>query len=131
MMVLRFNSSRTGTWCAIGGHGRLRGRRREKRCRRGPWGRDVSSSALGASTRILTRCRGRSSGGSLSAATRLVPVVRVLALVALLFLFGQSLPLVLLVLGFLAPKLADDLGYLRIGEARVVHSDLALVVLTV
>lgn len=47
------------------------------------------------------------------------------------FLLGQSLPLVLLVLGFLAPKLADDFGYLRIREARVVHSDLALVVLTV
>ena len=131
MMVLRFDSSRTRTGRAIAGHGRLRSRRREKRCRRGPWGRDVSSSALGASTRVLARCRGRSSGGSLSAATRLVPVVRVLALVALLFLLGQSLPLVLLVLGFLAPKLADDFGYLRIREARVVHSDLALVVLTV
>jgi hypothetical protein len=45
----------------------------------------------------------------------LVPVIRVFALVVLFFLFGEPFPLVLVLVCFVAPTLADDLGYLWVG----------------
>jgi hypothetical protein len=61
----------------------------------------------------------------------LVSVVWELALVALLLLLGEQLPLVLAFLGLFAPLLADDLGDFRVGEPRVVLHYLGLVVLAV
>jgi hypothetical protein len=84
--------------------------------------------------RVLAR---RGSGPSrlrasrLVSAPRLVSVVGELALVALLFLLGQQLPLVLALLGLQAPLLADDLGDLWVGEPRVLLHHLRLVVLAV
>jgi hypothetical protein len=51
--------------------------------------------------------------------------------VALLLFLGKQLPLVLALLGLVAPLLADDFGDLRVGEPRVLLHHLSLVVLAV
>jgi hypothetical protein len=61
----------------------------------------------------------------------LVPVVGILALVVLLLLLGKLLPLVLALLGLVAPLLADNLGDLWVGEPWVCLHHLGLVVLAV
>jgi hypothetical protein len=51
--------------------------------------------------------------------------------VADLLLFGELLPLVLDALGLLAPLHAYELGYLWVGEARMLSDEVALPGLTI
>lgn len=101
--------------------------------RRGcPWRGDIPSTTVGAPIAAVAPSRGRSRRSSTSAAAaRLVPVVRVVALVAGLFFFREALPVVLDVGGFLAPVVADDLGDVWVREAGELRHHVGLVVLAV
>ena len=115
--------------------GRLRSRGRHEGRGGGSRRGDVSSAALGAPVRILPgdgrRSCGRGTPAALVASPGLVSVVGVLALVTLFFLFGEELPLVLALLGLVAPLLADDFGDFRVGKSGVLLDYLGLVVLAV
>lgn len=103
--------------------------------RRGrPWRRDVPSTTLGTPSLVLARTRSSRRSGSravFAAATRLVLVLRVLALVPRFLLLGQAFPIVFgLVVCFL-PLIANDFRNFWISEARILENHASLVVLTV
>jgi len=50
---------------------------------------------------------------------------------SLLFFFSKLPPLIFAWFGRIPPLLSDDLGYLRVGESRVLGNDLGLMVLSV
>lgn len=50
---------------------------------------------------------------------------------ALFLLFGETFPLFLVLVRFVTPSLADDLGYFGVGETGVLGYHVCLVVLAV
>lgn len=118
-------------WCAS--HPRD-GRRHEGR-RWSPRRGNIPPSALGTAVWIFARGSRRRPRGvrasGLVSTPRLVPVIRMLALMALLLLFSEQLPLVLGLFGLRTPLLADDLGYLGVSKSRMLLYHLGLVMLAV
>lgn len=107
-----------------------------ERCRWRTGRRDKSAAALLATARVLATCRTRTApelavGAVLPAASRLVTVVWVLALVADLLFLGKPLPAVLDLLRLFSPLLTDEFADLRVGEPRMLCCHLGLVVLAV
>lgn len=94
----------------------------------------MPSTTLGTPSLVLARarCCGRSGSRAVfAAAARLVLVLRVLALMPRFLLLSQAFPVVLGLVVFFTPGLANDFRNVWIGETRIFVHHAGLVMLPI